>query len=142
VLARLDVEDVYRVVKSASVQQKDDVLAQIDAIAKRANGDVAQKLDTRTDTASTARVREAARLLGEEGLTAYSLGWLALGLCMAGPTHQTCCLARSRSALRHHHPAGVGSVDGIPWIMSCADMMLSCALQLYHTRGTARPDAS
>jgi hypothetical protein len=48
VLARHDVEDVYKVVKPASVQQKDDVLAKIDAIAKRANGDVAQKLDTRT----------------------------------------------------------------------------------------------
>ena len=32
----------------------------------------------------------------------------------------------------------MGSVDGILWAMSCADMMLSRALQLYHTRGAAR----
>jgi hypothetical protein len=36
----------------------------------------------------------------------------------------------------------MGSVDDILWAMSCADMMLSRALQLYHTRGAARPDAS
>jgi hypothetical protein len=32
----------------------------------------------------------------------------------------------------------MGSVGGILWAMSCADMMLSRALQLYHTRGAAR----
>ena len=32
----------------------------------------------------------------------------------------------------------MGSVDGILWAMSCADMMLSRALQLYHTHGAAR----
>jgi hypothetical protein len=36
----------------------------------------------------------------------------------------------------------MGSVDGILWAMSCADTMLSRALQLYHMRGSARPDTN
>jgi hypothetical protein len=143
VLARLDVEDVHRVVKPASVQQKDDVLAQIDAITKRANGDVAQKLDTRTDTASTARVRGAARLLGEE--SDCLLAWLVgSGFVQGRPYASDMLLSSVEVGVKEGIAIQrvMGSVDGILWAMSCADMMLSRALQLYHTRGAARPDAS
>jgi hypothetical protein len=108
VLARLDVEDVYRVVKPASVQQKDDVLGQIDAIAKRANGDVAQKLDTRADAASTARVHEVARLLGED--SDCLLAWLVgSGFVHGRPYASDMLLSSVEVGVKaHHNPAGDG----------------------------------
>jgi hypothetical protein len=131
-----------RTVKPASVQQKDDVLAKIDAIAKRANGDVAQKLDTRTQR-PLPPARAAARLLGEE--SDCLLAWLVGSGFVHGRPYASDMLL---SSLEVGVKEGItiqrvmGSVDDILWAMSCADMMLSRALQLYHTRGAARPDAS
>jgi hypothetical protein len=89
------------------------------------------------------RPRAAARLLGEE--SDCLLAWLVGSGFVHGRPYASDMLL---SSLEVGVKEGItiqrvmGSVDDFLWAMSCADMMLSRALQLYHTRGAARPDAS
>jgi hypothetical protein len=91
------------------------------------------------------RPRARRRGCWAKSLTAYSRGWLVGSGFVHGRPYASDMLL---SSLEVGVKEGItiqrvmGSVDDILWAMSCADMMLSRALQLYHTRGAARPDAS
>jgi hypothetical protein len=108
VITRLEVSDAYKLVKPIGLHPPDELLAQIGEIARRAHGDVAQKLDDRAHTTSTARVREAARFLGKSP-TACSPGWSARILRTADRPNSSDAASSTPSsghvARRHHaHP--------------------------------------